>query len=242
MKLERYQKRYLYWRRRVHRDVTADECTEPGSKFHPNLVNTVSYMVGGVDATEHTEQTAVAVVDDDRRLIEEISGSKLAYCDEDVAAEITTLSSGDLMAYIDCGGPPEDLIGLVRTRLQEKKLGLMMELMDEESPASSSASSCSSSDESSLSRNRSSGRSSARRSEAITCYPGSSLVSVLIQALAHRASSIWVIDEDDHDLVRVVTFKGILKAFRSIANATRKPERRIHQLNNKTSLYPSIYI
>ncbi|KAM3239157.1 hypothetical protein P3L10_014190 [Capsicum annuum] len=208
----------------------------------PNLVNTVSYMVGGVDATAHTEQTAVAVVDDDRRLIEEISGSKLAYCDENVAAEITTLSSGDLMAYIDCGGPPEDLIGLVRTTLQEKKLGLMMELMDEESPASSSsssASSSSSSDESRLSRNRSSGRSSTRRSEAITCYPGSSLVSVLIQALAHRASSIWVIDEDDHDLVRVVTFKGILKAFRSIANATRKPERRIHQLNNKTSFYTS---
>ncbi|PHU19121.1 hypothetical protein BC332_10272 [Capsicum chinense] len=193
---------------------------------------TVGYHDPAISALDlitlaHTEQTSVAVVDDDRRLIEEISGSKLVYCDEDVAAEIMTLSSGDLMAYIDCGGPPEDLIGLVRTRLQEKKLGLMMELMDEESPVpstSSSASCCSSDDESRLSRNGSSGRSSARRSEAITCYPRSSLAAVLIQALAHRASSIWVIDEDDHNLVGVVTFKGILKVFRSAANATRKPE------------------
>ncbi|KAF3670645.1 putative splicing factor U2af large subunit B-like [Capsicum annuum] len=154
---------------------------------------TVGYHDPAISALDlitlaHTEQTSVAVVDDDRRLIEEISGSKLAYCDEDVAAEIMTLSCGDLMAYINCGGPPEDLIGLVRTRLQEKKLGLMMELMDEESPVpstSSSASCCSSDDESRLSRNGSSGRSSARRSEAITCYPGSSLAAVLILKHLH---------------------------------------------------------
>ncbi|KAM3359852.1 CBS domain-containing protein CBSX5-like [Capsicum galapagoense] len=105
-------------------------------------------------------------------------------------------------------------------RLQEKKLGLMMELMDEEFPTSSSSSSvlsCSSNDKLRLSRNVS-GRSSARRSEAIACYPGSSLVVVLIQALTHPASFIWVIDED-HNLVGVVTFKEILKVFRSIANA-----------------------
>ncbi|KAF3648356.1 CBS domain-containing protein CBSX5 [Capsicum chacoense] len=160
------------------------------------------------------------VVDDDKILIGEISSSTLAYCDEAVAAEITILSSGDLMAYIDCGGPPKNLIGLLKMRLQEKKPGLRMELMDEEFSALSSsslASSCSSNDESRLSRNVS-GRYSARWSDTITCYPGSSLVAVLIQALAHHASSIWVIDED-HDLVGVVKFKVILKVFRSIANA-----------------------
>ncbi|XP_060188821.1 CBS domain-containing protein CBSX5-like [Lycium barbarum] len=109
-------------------------------------------------ALANIKQTAVAVVDNDNKLIGEISASTLAYCDEDVAAAITTLSAGDLMAYIDYGGPPEDLVELVKTRLQEKKLGLMMELMDEEfsfsvSSASSSAFSCSSDDESGSSRN-----------------------------------------------------------------------------------------
>ncbi|PHU11682.1 hypothetical protein BC332_18612 [Capsicum chinense] len=156
----------------------------------------------------HTEQTAVAVVDDDKRLIGKISSSTLAYYDKDVAAAIMNFSSCDLMVYINCGGPPEDLIGLVKMRLQEKKLSLMMELMDEKFPvssSSSSASSCSSDDEPRLSKNVL-GRFSTRRSEAITCYPGSSLVVVLIQPLAHRASSIWVIDKD-HNLVGVITFK-----------------------------------
>ncbi|KAF3662685.1 putative splicing factor U2af large subunit B-like [Capsicum annuum] len=156
----------------------------------------------------HTEQTVVAVVDDDKRLIGKISSSTLVYYVEDVAAAIMTFSSCDLMVYIDCGGPPEDLIGLVKMRLQEKKLSLMMELMDEKFPvssSSSSASSGSSDDELRLSKNVL-GRSSTRRSEAITCYPGCSLVVVLIQPLAHRASSIWVIDKD-HNLVGVITFK-----------------------------------
>ncbi|MCE3050344.1 hypothetical protein HAX54_047012 [Datura stramonium] len=65
---------------------------------------------------------------------------------------IMTLTAGDLMAYIDCGGPPEDLIELVKVRLQEKKLRAVLELMDEEfslssSPSSSASSSCSSDDE-----------------------------------------------------------------------------------------------
>ncbi|PHT76247.1 hypothetical protein T459_19769 [Capsicum annuum] len=156
----------------------------------------------------HTEQTVVAVVDDDKRLIGKISSSTLVYYDEDVAAAIMTFSSCDLMVYIDCGGPPEDLIGLVKMRLQEKKLSLMMELMDEKFPVSSSSSSASSgsSDDESRLRKNVLGRSSTRRSEAITCYPRCSLVVVLIQPLAHRASSIWVIDKD-HNLVGVITFK-----------------------------------
>lgn len=193
-------------------------------------IMTVSYHDPAISALEsitlaNIEQTALAVVDSENRLIGEISASTLAYCDEDAAAAIMTLSAGDLMAYIDCGGPPEDLVGYVKMRLQEKKLGLLTELMDEEfsvSSSSSSACSCSSDDESFLSRIGSGRYSSARRSEAITCYPGSSLVAVLIQALTHRASSIWVIDEC-HNLVGAVTFKGILEVFRSIANA-RVPE------------------
>ncbi|OIS99239.1 PREDICTED: CBS domain-containing protein CBSX5-like [Nicotiana attenuata] len=192
-----------------------------------NNVMTVCYHDPAISALDslalaHVEQTSVAVVDDHNKLIGEISPSTLAYCDETAAAAIMALSAGDLMAYIDCGGPPDDLIELVKTRLQEKKLGAVLELMDEEfslSSSSSSASSCSSDDELGVCRNNGSVRySSARRAEAITCYPSSSLVAVMIQALAHRASSVWVMDEDN-TLIGSVTFKGILKVFRSLANA-----------------------
>lgn len=193
-----------------------------------NNVMTVCYHDPAISALDslalaHVEQTSVAVVDDHDKLIGEISLFTLAYCDETAAAAaILTLSAGDLMAYIDCGGPPDDLIELVKTRLQEKKLGAVLELMDEEfslSSSPSSASSCSSDDELGVCRNNVSGRySSARRAEAITCYASSSLVAVMIQALAHRASSVWVMDEDN-TLIGCVTFKGILKVFRSPANA-----------------------
>ncbi|XP_004234121.1 CBS domain-containing protein CBSX5-like [Solanum lycopersicum] len=195
-------------------------------------IMTIGYHDPAISALDsitlaNIEQTALAVVDNDNKLIGEISASTLAYCDEDVAAAITTLSAGDLMAYIDYGGPPEDLVGLVKMRLQEKKLDRMTKLIMEEefsaSSSSSSACSCSSDDESGSSRNGSGRFSSSRRSEAITCYPGSSLVAVLIQALAHRATSVWVIDEDQN-LVGAVSFKGILKVFRSIAIARLKPE------------------
>lgn len=187
-------------------------------------VMTICYHDPAISALDsltlaHVQQTSVAVVDDHNRLIGEISPSTLAYCDETAAAAIMTLSAGDLMAYIDCGGPPEDLVELVKVRLQEKKLGAVLELMDEEfslsssSSSSSASSSCSSDDELGVCRSNGSGRySSARRAEAITCYPSSSLVAVMIQALAHRASSVWVMDEDN-TLIGCVTFKGILEVF-----------------------------
>ncbi|PWA56393.1 Cystathionine beta-synthase, core [Artemisia annua] len=73
------------------------------------------------------DQTSVAVIDDDGILIGEISPFTLAYCDESVAAAITTLSAGDLMSYIDCGGPPEDMIKLVEMRLKERNLKAMLD-------------------------------------------------------------------------------------------------------------------
>ncbi|XP_015089667.1 CBS domain-containing protein CBSX5-like [Solanum pennellii] len=193
-------------------------------------VMTICYHEPAISALDsltlaHVEQTSVAVVDDLNRLIGEISPSTLAYCDETAAAAVMTLSASDLLAYIDCGGPPDDLVDLVKVILQEKKLSALLELMDEESSLSTSSSSCSASlscssdDELGFCRNNGSGRySSARRAEAITCYPNSSLVAVMIQALAHRASSVWVMHEDN-TLIGYVTFKGILKVFRSLANA-----------------------
>ncbi|KAL2541538.1 CBS domain-containing protein CBSX5-like [Abeliophyllum distichum] len=51
-----------------------------------------------------------------------------------------------------------------------------------------------------------------RRAEAIVCRPGSSLVAVMVQAIAHRVKYVWVI-EDDCSVVGIVTFisKNLLK-------------------------------
>ncbi|GMP65739.1 hypothetical protein CsSME_00026413 [Camellia sinensis var. sinensis] len=159
-------------------------------------------------------------------LIGEISPFTLACCDEMVAAAITTLSAGDLMAYIDCGGPPEDLVRVVRARLNERKLERMLEefTFSFDIPSNSSSSSSLWSDEESLSstaalpRSARYSRSSSysarmvRRSEAIVCYPGSSLIAVMIQAIAHRVNYVWVV-EDDCSLVGIVTFSNMLQVF-----------------------------
>lgn len=173
------------------------------------------------------DQTSVAVVDDDGILIGEISPFTLAYCDETASAAIATLSAGDLMAYIDCGGPPEDIIKLVETRLQERNLKGMLEefsAYSSEIPLISSNSWSSSEDESSPSPatmksgryNRSSSYSAriTRRAEAIVCYPGSSMVAVMIQAITHRVNYVWVI-EKDCNVVGIVKFSNMLEVFRS---------------------------
>uniref|UniRef100_A0A5B6ZGV4 Putative CBS domain-containing CBSX5-like protein n=2 Tax=Davidia involucrata TaxID=16924 RepID=A0A5B6ZGV4_DAVIN len=173
------------------------------------------------------EQTSVAVIDDDGILIGEISPFTLACCDETVAAAITTLSAGDLMAYIDCGGPPEEIVGIVKERLKEKNLeGMLEEFAISSSSDIPSNSNSSSSDEESLlsptttlprsgrySRSSSYSARMVRRAEAIVCHPGSSLVAVMIQAIAHRVNYVWVI-EDDCSLVGIVTFTDMLEVFR----------------------------
>ncbi|XP_073128902.1 CBS domain-containing protein CBSX5-like [Henckelia pumila] len=174
------------------------------------------------------QQTSVAVVDEKYRLIGEISPNKLACCNETAAAAITVLSVGDLMAYINCRSPPEDLIQLVRTRLLERNLVRMSDLVNEffHSSVYHSSSTRSSDDESGPSRNWGSGRNCPDRScEAIACSPTSSLVAVIIQALAHRVSCVWVVEED-HTLVGAVTFVGMLKVLRSFSGCRQnKPEK-----------------
>ncbi|EEF43251.1 CBS domain-containing protein CBSX5 [Ricinus communis] len=167
------------------------------------------------------KQTSVAILDIEGKLIGEISPYTLNSCDELVAAAIATLSAGELMAYVDCGDPPEDLIRLVKERLEERNLEIVLELMEEESGISSSSSSFSSFSSSSdeefgLGKSGSfRGHSTrvARRTDAIVCFPWSSLVAVMIQAISHRASYVWVVEEDG-TLVGVVTFTGMLKVFR----------------------------
>ncbi|KAK7244333.1 hypothetical protein RIF29_39153 [Crotalaria pallida] len=184
-----------------------------------------AFSAVGAISKSLTQQTSVAVVDSDGTFIGEISPFNLACCDETVAAAIATLSAGDLMAYIDCGGPPEDLVRVVQARLKEKNLEKMLQEFTILSPFGSdtSLSSSSSSDEESPKRaaarpgrhKRSYSYSTrmVRKAEAVVCHPKSSLIAVMIQAIAHRVNYLWVI-EDDCSLVGIVTFSNILKVFR----------------------------
>ncbi|XP_060200500.1 CBS domain-containing protein CBSX5 isoform X1 [Lycium barbarum] len=189
----------------------------------------VGYDSSASSATEAisrslVDQTSVAIVDEDGILIGEISPFTLAYCGETVAAAITTLTAGELMAYIDCGGPPEDILRVVKERLKERNLEGMLEefeidpsdissnssLSDEELPSPTSSRSSSGGR-----YNKSSSYSArmVRRAEAIVCYRGSSLVAVMVQAIAHRVNYVWVIEEDC-SVVGIVTFANMLEVFR----------------------------
>lgn len=193
----------------IDRHIMTITCDKPASSALPYFHRAM------------TEQKSIAVVDEENRLIGEISPSALAYCDETAAAAIMALSAMDLIAYIDCGSPPENLVRMVKSRLGERNLSGMVEMVDEfvhSSLPSSSSSSCSSDDESVLSRSRGSSRHYvANRCEPIVCSPQSSLLAVMMQALAYRVSCVWVVEED-HTLVGAVTFAGILSVFLGIAD------------------------
>ncbi|KAG6514288.1 CBS domain-containing protein CBSX5-like [Zingiber officinale] len=172
-----------------------------------------------------SDQTAVAVVTDDGRLLGEISPASLCACDETVAvaAGIATLTVGDLMSFIDYyGSRPDSLVRFVKSKLKEKGLKEMLELMEDELCSLSnslSASSSSSSDDElggkQLRRLRSRCLSMGRwAEEPEVCHPGSSLVAAMVQALAHRVSYLWVVDEDDYSLMGIVTFADMLSVFR----------------------------
>ncbi|XP_068640462.1 CBS domain-containing protein CBSX5-like [Aristolochia californica] len=171
-------------------------------------------------ALAHAEQTSVAVVAPDGALIGEISPATVAACGEAVAPAILALPAGDLMSYIDCGGPPTHLIRAVKAWLRDQNLDAMMELLGELSNCSSSSSDDDSpvpdgarSPTGPLRTSLSMRSRMVRRSEAIVCQKGSSLVAVMIQALAHRVNYMWVID-DDCSLAGIVTFSDVLRVFR----------------------------
>ncbi|RLN18847.1 CBS domain-containing protein CBSX5-like [Panicum miliaceum] len=166
-------------------------------------------------------ETAVAVVTEDGHLVGEISPALLAACDETAAAAIATLSVADLMAYADYfGSPPEHILRAVKAGLKDKGLDAMLDLIEDETLLSFSPLSASSSSDEETGRaqlRRPSSGSYGRRSaeEPVVCSPASSLVAVMVQALAHRVSYVWVLDEDDDcRLAGIVTFADVLRVFR----------------------------
>ncbi|KAG6483882.1 CBS domain-containing protein CBSX5-like [Zingiber officinale] len=197
-------------------DTLSIRSNEPGLSLLPLLDRALS------------DQAAVAVVADDGRLVGEISPSALSACDESLtlAAAIATLTANDLMAFIDYyGAPPEYLVRTIKASLKEQGLPEMLELVEDElssfsTSSSSPSTTSSSSDEESFGgkrprRTKSRSLSSVRRSEEPeVCHSGSSLVAVMAQALAHRVSYLWVVDEENYDLIGIVNFSDMLRVLR----------------------------
>lgn len=138
-----------------------------------------------------TQQTSVAIINSDGTFIGEISPFTLASCDATVAAAITTLSVGQLMAYIDCGGHSKYLMNVVKGKLKERNLEKMLE----EFTVSSSL------------------RKYVRKVEDIVCSPKSSVAAVMYRVVSERANYVWVV-EDDGSLVGIVTSSNIFRVFR----------------------------
>ncbi|CAN6230065.1 unnamed protein product [Urochloa humidicola] len=192
------------------------------------------------DAT--ASHTSVAVVPSlfPRRLAGEISPSALCSCGVSAAAAVAALSAGDLMSFVDWGAaPPEAVLHAVRSRLRRRNLLGMLDLLyGVDLPSSSSSSSASSFSSSSSDEDEDgkcclaspcarrgkrgvfSARAMGRRpaEEAIVSRGGSSLVAVMVQALAHRATHVWVVDDADQgeerELVGVVGLLDVLRVLR----------------------------
>lgn len=172
---------------------------------------------------------SVAVVSG-RRLEGEISSSTLCSLDASVvAATVAALSAGELVSLVDCGLAPQE--AALRCR------NLLGSSHDPSSPSSSSSSSSSSSFASSSSfeddeegngkpaYTRQGGKhgsysvrwTKGRRAaaEPIACRRGSSLVAVMAQAVAHRVTQVWVLDDnEEQQLVGVVGFLDVLRVLR----------------------------
>ncbi|PSR96357.1 CBS domain-containing protein [Actinidia chinensis var. chinensis] len=175
----------------------------------------VSSAIGAISSSL-AEQTSVAVVDHDGILVGEISPFTLACCDEIVTATITTLSVGDLIAYLDCGSPPKEIVRFVKTRMKEMDLKEMSEKVNFfDIPSNYYSDEEFSSLASSLPRSSRYSRSCSisarmRRAEIVVCHPESSLAAVMVQAITHRVNYVWVIEED-YSVFGMVTFSNILK-------------------------------
>lgn len=171
-----------------------------------------------------------------RCLVGEISPSAL--CSGGIAsvAAIAALSAGQLVSFLDWGGaPPAATIHAVHSHLRRRNFLGMLDLLyggttDASSSSSSSSSASSSSSSSSdededivdangrkLITSPAMGRGSSflgrrRAEEATVCHRGSSLVAVMVQAMVHRATHVWVVEEQE--LVGVVGLLDVLRVLR----------------------------
>ncbi|ERM95213.1 CBS domain-containing protein CBSX5 [Amborella trichopoda] len=178
----------------------------------------------------------VAVTAGGDTLIGEISPEALALCEEAAAPALATLYAGDLLAFLDSNAPTPFISHIrdmcpVALDAWSHDLTLSMltassedssEASDEEFTAGSPTGPLPPPAPPVLARARRSGSfstSRGRRAEAVVCRAWSSLVAVMVQALAHRATHVWVCEDEECSLVGVVTFRDILGAFWDHINA-----------------------
>ncbi|KAF0891148.1 hypothetical protein E2562_005215 [Oryza meyeriana var. granulata] len=173
------------------------------------------------------------------RLAGEVSPSTLSSCDVSAAAAIAALWAGDLTGFVHWGGAtPNATLHDPRCRLRRRNLLGMVDLLyagdtscsasfsSSSSSSSSSSLSSSSDDEEDGFKNHASAPCAWRghkqvmgrrpSEDAIACHPGSSLVAVMVQAIAHRVTQVWVVDAAAaaDELVGVVRFLDVLRVLR----------------------------
>lgn len=178
--------------------------------------------------------TAVAIVEKDSestsyQIVGEISCSTFQMCNETAAVALAALSVRDFLAYIqDWRSTPDMLMEAMSAKLSKKLAS--SESNDESRHVVSQMihdlemSEVSSDDEFSVDSPtgphdllgkhhtvhfQSNVRFMRSHNGPIFCRPTSSLIAVLMQALAHREHYVWVTNEDD-TLVGMVTFADIL--------------------------------
>lgn len=177
-----------------------------------------------LDLVSHSIKTdsSIAILDDNGYLISDISPRELWGCDETLAGAFLTLSASDLVTFLDSGS--DDLIRIIRSRLRHRKLDSLLSFLfddecsvsvsSEDDVASTTSSSSGASDGGMSGRWRRSGSGSWREGRMpVVCGSGSSMIAVMMQAMAHRVSYVWVVD-DDGGLVGGVRFRDVIEVFR----------------------------
>ncbi|KAH7301380.1 hypothetical protein KP509_23G022600 [Ceratopteris richardii] len=182
-----------------------------------------------------SNQTAVAVVDKSKsingsfQLLSEISRATFQSCDETAAVALASCSVGSFLAYVqDWRSTPHMLMESmseklarmsVSSNLREQNLDVVQLLHDLEISSDDEFGVVSPTGPHEVLHRHTFaqfhgiahaivGRS---HSDPLCCRPSSSMIAVLMQALAHRELYVWVTNEEDNTLAGIVTLEAILK-------------------------------
>jgi hypothetical protein len=183
-----------------------------------------------VAVVNKSSRTVIKRKQDTFTLVGEISCSSMQICNEVAALALATLSAGDFLIYTQvCKNPPDTMVDIIRMRVCKKisnsngswqlqqslpKLNEVNQMLKDLDSRDEFGNSCSDDEHS---RGRGSfhiaklkGSIKRPSSGPVFCNPTSSLIAVILQCLAHREDHVWVLGNDDDDVIGVVTFSDIL--------------------------------